>query len=337
MNFNKISKILIYLFLFNFLFLVFSFPAKAGFGISSPYVRNNNLVPGCHYEKKVILVRGNPDEDWKVEVKIKVPQADKWISIDKGKEFILPKGKQQVPVIISVDVPRRAKFGRYKGAITFITSSLSSQKKGTVSINLGARVDVDLTVGKSKIFDFKIRGVKVYDLEEGHKFLFWYIPGKIKFEMTFENLGNIKAAPTKVVFDIFDNQEKRKLESIEVTRMKKVAPFKTKKIIAKLPTKLKAGSYWAYFKIFKKDKVVREGKLHLSILPYGTLSAKKKKICHLPVWLAIIIGLIVLGGVAYGVYRLTKFLRNNPSGIGKKIKRWFKILSLKLKKRKKKK
>ena len=92
--------------------------------------------------------------------------------------------------------------------------------------------------------------------------------------------------------------------------MKKVAPFKTKKIIAKLPTKLKAGSYWAYFKIFKKDKVVREGKLHLSILPYGTISAKKKHICHLPIWLAIIIGLIVLGGVAYGVYRLIKFLKN---------------------------
>ncbi len=120
-----------------------------------------------------------------------------------------------------------------------------------------------------------MRNVEVYNLEEGHKLWWLYFPGKIKFVMQIENLGNIKAAPTKVSFDIYDSNRKELLESTETTKMEKVEPFEIEKIVAELPTKLPPGSYWAKFKIFKEDEIVRGEELHLGILPYGTIPGYK--------------------------------------------------------------
>ena len=258
--------------------LVFLFSADiifAGFGISSPYVRNENLTQGSHYEKKVTIVRGDPIEDLKAEITINVPGADEWFSIDRGREFILPKGEKQIPIIVSVDVPKDADFKDYQGTIIVRTSSLEGPEGGTVSIALGTQIDVDLNVSKQEIFDFKVWGVGIFDLEEGHKVWFLYFPGKIKFSMKIENLGNIKASPTKIHFDIYDSQEKQLLESLETAKMEKVDSFETKEIIAELLTKLAPGSYWAQFKIFKNEEVINEGKIHLSILPYETIPGYK--------------------------------------------------------------
>ena len=63
-------------------------PTLAGFGVSPPYVKNERLDRGSHYEQKIILVRGDPIEDLKAEITIDVPGAQEWISIDKGTEFI---------------------------------------------------------------------------------------------------------------------------------------------------------------------------------------------------------------------------------------------------------
>src|SRR5437868_14857381 len=76
-----------------------------GFGITPPYVKNNSLTQNSHYEQKIILVRGVPDQDLTARVTINLPDAKNWISIDKGMEFILPAGTQQMPMIVSVNVP----------------------------------------------------------------------------------------------------------------------------------------------------------------------------------------------------------------------------------------
>ncbi|MDP2366040.1 MAG: hypothetical protein Q8M94_19990, partial [Ignavibacteria bacterium] len=252
-------------------------------------------------------------EDWKAEITIEVSKIENWFSIDKGREFVLPKGEKQIPIIVRVDVPKNADFGRYKGQIRVRTSSLAPPEAGTVSIALGGYIDVDLNVVEKKIFDFKIRGIKVDDLEEGHKTWFLYFPGKIKFSMQIENIGNIKAAPTKVYFDIYDEFEKEILESTEATKIEKAEPFEIRWVVAKLPTKLKAGSYWARFKIYKNEEVVNEDRIHLSILPKGTIAgykgaglldlSLKEKIFI--VFLGLV-GLAVLGGIGYGGYRIWK-------------------------------
>lgn len=262
-------KVLILSFVFLALFGIHT--VFAGFGITPPYVRNENLTRGSHYEQKIILVRQDPIEDLKGEITINVPDADSWISVDKGTEFILPKGEMQVPIVISVDVPKKAKYGDYKGSIRIRTSPMGNVEQGVVSIALGAQVDVNIRV-VDKIFDFKIKRTKVFDLEEGHKWMWLYYPGKIKFSIFVENTGNIKAAPSMVRFEIYDNSGQNLLETAENTNnIEKIKPFDTKEVFAYLPTTLSAGSYLVKYSIFKKEEVAQKGEFNLSILPYGAL------------------------------------------------------------------
>ncbi|OGD32066.1 hypothetical protein A3C91_04025 [Candidatus Azambacteria bacterium RIFCSPHIGHO2_02_FULL_52_12] len=260
-----------------FLLVFFALPAPAvfaGFGITPPYVKNESLTRNSHYEQKIILVRGDPIEDLKAEILIDVPNAYKWFSVDRGAQFILPKGEQQVPIIVSVNVPDSAEFGRYKGNIRITTTSLAPPSSGSVMIALGAQVDVDLNIIDKKIFDFKIRRISISDLNEGHWFWWMYFPGKIKFAMQLENTGNISITPSDVVFAIYDVTGNTLLETVhKLNAIQEVKPFETKEVIAELPTRLPVGSYRIKYAIYKEGGVAQEGELGLSVLPYGTLAS----------------------------------------------------------------
>jgi hypothetical protein len=306
---KKTILVLVVCLLFNFSLINI---VQAGFGISPPYIKNENLTQGSIYKKKITLVRGDPIEDWKVEIITNVPGADDWISIDKGKEFIMPKGAQQVPMVFSVDVPKNAKFGRYTGTIRVKTTPVKPPESGTISILLGGQIDVNLNVQK-EIFDFNVRGVKASDLEEGEKRWIFNFPGIIKFSMQIENLGNIKAAPSKVILDIYDEQKKELLETISTTKMNKINPFEIDWVIAELKTKLKTGSYYAQYKIFKKDEIVNQGEIHLSILAQGSIvDYKGATIFDLNVKdkLIIIFGsLLILFTLGFGIQQALSFLK----------------------------
>ncbi len=282
---SKINLVFVLLFIWAFLPMA----VKAGFGISPPYVRNDSLARGSHYEQKIVLVRGDPTEDWKAKISINIPEADDWISIDRGMEFIMPQGEKQVPIVVSVDVPRDADFGNYKGNIRIRTTPFKPQESGGgVSIALGIQIDVDINVVKKEIFDFLVKGINVFDLESGQN---------IKILMRIENIGNVKTAPTKVHLDIYDSSEENLLESVDNSnKLAKVKPFTTKEVTAEFPNQLEPGSYWAQIKIFLKDEIINEGKLHLSVLPGGSLQAPPKVLDKTTsrIWLAGVLILIIL-------------------------------------------
>jgi uncharacterized membrane protein len=273
---------LILIIAFALLFLFNANNVFAGFGISPPYVINDKLTQGSYYEQKIILSRGNPEEDLKTEITIDVPEIENWISIEPGKEFILPKGEQQVPMIIKVDVPNNAEYKNYQGIIRVKTSSLNEPTDGKVSVALGARIDVDLTVGKEVYIDFKVRAIKILSVEDKPWPLSWF--RKIHALIKIENLGNIEGSPTKVHLDIYDINNDKILESKEDKSLKKIKPFETKEISAKFPTKLTAGQYWSRIKIFNGDEIKREEKIIISV---------NKASFSITDWI-IIIGIIIL-------------------------------------------
>ncbi len=272
MSFKKINQILVVL---TLLFLSLANVVQAGFGISPPYVQNSNLTRNSYYEQKIYLGRSDPSEAVKVEVKIDVPGANDWISIDRGNSFVIPKGEKQVPMIVRVKVPDDAEFGNYKGTIRVRVIPIGSSKKGQVSIVLGAQIDVDLDVLDKTIYDFKVWKVNIPNLEEGHKIWIFFFPGRLRFETEIENLGNIKAAPTKILLNIYDSKRQNLLETLETTKIEKIDPFSTKKIAVEFPTRLLAGSYEAEFRIFKGNEIAKQGMLHVSVLPYGTIPGYK--------------------------------------------------------------
>jgi hypothetical protein len=307
---KKISQILV---IVSLLFLTLAQVTEAGFGISPPYVQNNNLTRNSYYEQKIYLGRADAADELKIEVTINVPGANKWISIDKGNSFIIPKGERQTSMVVRVKVPNDADFGTYKGNIKVRVVPTGRSREGQVSIVLGAQIDVDLDILDKVIYDFKVWKVNIPNLEEGHKFWWLFFPGRLKFKTEIENLGNIKAAPTKVTLDIYDSKGEKLLESMETTKIEKIEPFTTQEIFVEFPTRLLAGSYEADFKVFRGNEISKEGRLHVSILPYGSIPGHEgygflglsifDKISFILVVLTFFIGVVFL------VHRIYKFLK----------------------------
>jgi len=248
--------------------------ADAGFGITPPYVNNASLTRNSVYEQTILLVRSDPTTDLKATISIDVPGINSWFEILEGNEFLLPRGEQKVPMTVRVTVPNKADFKQYPGNIRIKTGATDDQIiAGAVSISLGAQVDVDITVIDKEIKDFKIRKIGISDLNEGHKIGWLYFPGKIKFEMLLENIGNVPVAPSEVVFRIYNNSGSVLLEETKNKgKITKVAPFNIDTVFVNIPTNLPSGSYLVRFEIINDGgEVKREGELNLSILPYGTL------------------------------------------------------------------
>lgn len=247
--------------------------AYAGFGVTPPYVRNTSLTRNSTYEQQILLVRGDPNVPLKASIIIDAPEIASWIEIVEGFEFPLPRGEQKVPMTVRVKVPDDAEFKNYSGAIRIKTGvSDEGLSTGAVNISLGAQIDIQLDVIDKEIKDFQIRKIGISDLNAGHKLGWLYFPGKIRFNMLLENIGNVDVAPSQVSFSIFDATGKVPLEDIKSKgNIKKVAPYANEEVTAELPTRLPPGTYIARYKIYNDDEVKQEGEVNVNILPYGTL------------------------------------------------------------------
>lgn len=293
---KKIAKTLLIL----ILFITWSNCARAGFGVSPPHVINHQLVPGSEYKKEIRLLRSSADEALKAQVKVNAPEIEDWITIDKGDEFLLPKGELQVPMLVTISPPKGTELGNYEGHINVrVVPTDSSKKKAGVSIALGARIDLDLALTNVTYTDFLVRTVSIMDIEEMGKpwsfgawsWLFERMFYKNRVVMEVENTGNVKTAPTKVTFDVYDITKTKKLESREDTSLKKVKPFSTEKIKATFPTDLKAGNYWAEIRIYKGQKIVNYYQISFSVEEPGVLGNSAPSLGIGP-WL--VLGLILL-------------------------------------------
>lgn len=247
--------------------------ASAGFGVTPPYVTNVSLTRNSVYEQTIYLVRSDPTTDLKATISVDVPGVNDWFTIVEGNEFTLPQGEGKVPMTVRVVVPDDAEFKQYKGNVRIKTGAPDGGvTQGAVSISLGAQLDVDLVVIDKKIKDFKVRKIGISDLNEGHKVGWLYFPGKIRFEMLVENIGNVPVAPSDVVFRVYDRSGSALLEETHKKgKIETVDPFMTETVFAEIPTKLPAGSYLARFEIKNGDEVKLSGEVNLSVLPYGTL------------------------------------------------------------------
>jgi hypothetical protein len=269
-----LNKFCVFGLLIPVFFLSVSVPkVEAGFGITPPYVKNTSLVRNSTYEQQILLVRGDPNVAQIAEVSVDAPEIADWIQIVEGDRIPLPKGAQKVTMTVRVTVPKDAEFKTYEGDIRIRTVPEDGQvAQGAVSISLGALVDVELSVIDREIKDFRVRKVSVGELNEGHKLAWLFFPGKVRFEMMVENIGNVDISPSKVEFRISERTGNTLVEETKnIGRIKRIEPYKTDNVTAEIPTRLPAGSYIAHYKVFNGEDVKQEGDLSLTIHPYGTL------------------------------------------------------------------
>ena len=310
------KKYILFVFFFLLIFLPWIYTAQAGFGISPPHIKNKQLVPGSHYEQKITLLRSSAEDDLKAEIKINAPEIESWISIDKGNDFILPKNSLQVPMIVSLDVPEKAELGNYKGHIDIKILPIENKDGGGVSIALGARIDIDLTLTNVAYADFLVRLVSIPDFEllgwPWHWKIFSKFLHKIKVVMNIENIGNVKIAPSKVTLEVYDIAKKKLLESRVDKSLKKVDSFSTKEVIAVFPTKLDAGQYWGKIKIYNGNKVVNSYEIAFTIAKKGELAQGTSKL-NIWAWLLLFmyilsVIIIVFVLIKIKIWRIIKIL-----------------------------
>lgn len=273
--------------------LAFPFVANAGFGISPPYVKTSNLLPGSKYEQTITLLRSSSEDVLEADVSIEAPDIKSWISIDKGNKFDLPKDLLQVPMVITVAPPASAELGNYKGYINVRVSPKGAAASGGVAIALGARIDVDITLSNEEAPDFKVRVVSIQNLEVPESpwnwpILRWFFY-RTKVTMTLENTGNVKTAPSKVTLETYDSVEKNLLETGADKSLEKIDPYAVKEISASFPTRLGPGDYWGKVKIYKNNEVLNSYKIAYRIASAGTYPAGRIKLGYWPI--------VIYGGV----------------------------------------
>jgi len=249
-------------------FLVDSLAATGSFGISPPYVTNEHLIPGAHFEQTIYLVQDKPLSGSKARVEIDAPEIEDWITIDKGLAFPFPDGEKKVPVTIIVDVPKDTEYGNYRGFITFKRIPPSESSGGGVSTILGVRADLNLVVTEAGFADFKVKGISVSTIEKGDP---------LAVLLMVENTGNVPTGPNKVHVDIYNIAYNDLLASDDITDLGWVEPFKTQQIKGEMSVDLDLGEYWADVSVYKEGESSGVYRIHFLVVPEGTLKKEEER------------------------------------------------------------
>jgi len=268
------------------LFLISSFLAAGSvfaFGISPPWVYQDKLVPGSHFEQDIYLTQADPTSPLKIEVRIDESEIKSWFRFEPGEDFTIPAGQQQFPLRVIVDVPQNAGYDTYTSKIRI---RAISEGGGQVAILVGGVADVRLIISGEEFSDFQISDFKVKDIEEG-----W--PVKVYIKM--QNLGNVRTRPSKVHIDIYDQYHKELLQSGDATDMTWIESFQKGESVAQLATKLGIGEYWAEIEIFKKGESTLKDKTYFRVLERGSIKPYITILgISIYIWIAIIAGIGVI-------------------------------------------
>jgi len=246
MGLNKIPQFLLII----LLSLFWAGICQAGFGVSPPWVKCEHLLQGSHFEQTISLVQSDTKTDFyaTVELSSELSGIKDWIKIDKGMEFTIPGGVQQFPIKITVDVPQNAKLGEYGGYI-WINGKPTKEAGTQITTMTGGTIEVALKVTDEEFSDWTLRGLGVRNLAKDEK--------TIKAYLRVENLGNVKARPSKVHLDVYDDNHQNLLSSGDDTELDWIPPFQTQEIIAEFPVDLEpTQQYWAEIKIYKEDELL---------------------------------------------------------------------------------
>jgi len=216
----------------------------SSFGISPPYISNHHLAPGSYFEETIYLVRGNPDIEDVVEVSVNTSEIKDWIIVSN--EVVLPKGSQQTPLKVGIDIPQDVESGSYQGSIKIKSKSSQGNFEG-------ARINIDLIVTGEDYSDFRVRGVNISDFEE---------EDSLTVLITIENIGNVKIRPSRVHLDIYDISHKNLLISRDLGNTEWVEAFKTAQVGESIPVNLGPGEYWADVSIYKKGESLGINKVY---------------------------------------------------------------------------
>lgn len=203
-RFHKTDTNLFYIFLSFVIFgtVIICFPKNiysSGVGVSPPYIENDRLLRGSHYEAEFVISRSNPKSEEKAIIKIDAPvkgmpaSIEEWISFEDGKTIKLPKGQESATINTIIDVPEDATLGHYSGYIrVYLERELENEQ---VQVTPAVRLDIDLTVVDEVYRDLEVMQVEIDKTAQG---------GPLVLNVKAINNGSAKSRLSNADIDLRD-------------------------------------------------------------------------------------------------------------------------------------
>lgn len=233
------------------------------FGISPPFLNADHLVKGATYDQTIYLVQDQPSDDLQIRADLKISDSVRpWVSIDKGFNFVIPKGTRQFPIVVEIKVPSNAPLGVYSGSMSFVSVP---RETGQVTIALSVQVAINLTVGDGIYRDFSISQIKALDIEEG-----WNPRVYVKVR----NRGNVSESLDGATFELYDKFNSVRLAYIQKSDdFPEIPPFSDQEYTLEFPTDfhLGIGQYWGAVALYQNQKIISTEKSIFSVLKAGSI------------------------------------------------------------------
>jgi len=256
---NKLLSSLIAVFMAVVLFAPSSALAAA-FGVSPPWIENDNIKPGSNFVYVINLSANDLSSVMKVQSEFDGdPEIAQWLTIRDRENLTMTTGKNTVPMSVNVRIPEGTPVGRYEGSIR-IALEPTNGKTGSITTLLGGNIAVKLNVIDYDVVDYKVSEITVDPIVEGQS---------ITLGMVIKNEGNTEITNVPVKASIVDiKSDALMLNSSADNIIVTVPPHIKGATKLSLPMRgLTSGKYWLDLEAAQSDGSAYINRLHLEVKP----------------------------------------------------------------------
>ena len=232
----------------------------AAFGVSPPWIENDNLKAGSNFVYVIDLSANELAEDMMIQAELTGdPEITQWLVVQSEDNLVMPKGKSIVPMNVSVNVPENAVVGKYEGNLKLSLSAKTDQAN-QIAVLLGGNIRITLNVIDYDVIDYQVRSIDADPTNEGQA---------INLEVRVKNMGNTRVTNIMTDVSVIDKITGEVMVSSSVDQLSvPIQPQTTKSAKLSVPApNLQTGSYWVDVESFKDGASIYNSRLHLVVEP----------------------------------------------------------------------
>lgn len=230
----------------------------AAFGVSPPWIANDNLKPDSHFVYVIDVSTNDASQDMVITAKITGDkQVQDWVTIKDMDRLTMAAGMQHTPIYVEVNVPKDAPLGKFNGNIS-LTAAPVNLSPDNVSILLGGNISVQLRVIDKDVTDYWVRSIAVDPIVEGQP---------ITLNVDLKNLGNVLISNLETRVQVLDFKTEKMIASATAGQLSRpIYPQTLETAQIQIPTSnLSEGKYWVKVDAIKAGRSVYQNKLYLEV------------------------------------------------------------------------
>ena len=230
------------------------------FGVSPPWIVNENLKPGSNFVYVINLSTNEPSRDMLVHTEITGdPEVAQWLKIRDQENLVMPQGEKLFPLYVEVNVPQEAPLGKYEGDVSVTITPKDKEEEGEIAIRLGGHIAAQLDVIDYDVTDYWVKSVNLEPILAGKS--------SLNLNVTIKNLGNTTLSEIETNLDVLNHETKELVAQASGGKLSApVYPHTMEERTLSVPIPdLKAGKYWVDVNVLKDGQVSYQNQLYLDV------------------------------------------------------------------------